>query len=162
MSPTYVPVSVPEHLLSTVYALLIDELVSDLPSPSRSTAASGGVNVPNNGIWFQEDLEELSARLKNPSGRAILTLVAKNSHNGSPTTYEQLRAAGEAAASGEFTYDNLRAQLSWIAKYSKSIRNGEHVWPMEYIDGGPDHDKGDRYTYQMPPEVAGWWLAGAQ
>ena len=55
--------------------------------------------------------------------------------------------------------DTSISQLSWISKYSKAIRNGVKQWPMEYVDGGSDLEKGQRYTYRMPSEVAGWWLA---
>lgn len=157
MHTTYVPVSVPEHLLPSVYALILQDTSSSeddaVASPSVSAA------VPGNGNWHQHELEELERRVKNPAGRAILTLVAEKSVNGSASTYEELRVAGEAATADEFDYDNLRAQLSWISKYSKAIRNGVKQWPMEYVDGGSDLEKGQRYTYRMPSEVAGWWLA---
>jgi hypothetical protein len=155
MTTTYVPVSVPEHLLPSVYELILQD------TSGRDDAASSSVSaaVPGNGTWHRHELEELERRLKNPAGRAILTLVAENSIEGTASTYEELRVAGGAATTDAFDYDKLRAQLSWISKYSKAIRNGVKQWPMEYVDGGSDLEKGQRYTYRMPAEVAGWWLA---
>lgn len=154
---TYVPVSVPEHLLPSVYGLLLQD--TSVPDDDEGQPPSGGVAVPGNGTWHEHELQDLERRVKNPAGRAILTLVAEKSLNGSMSTYEELRVAGEAATSAEFDYDNLRAQLSWISKYSKAIRNGVKQWPMEFVDGGAERDKGQRYTYRMPSEVAAWWLA---
>jgi hypothetical protein len=157
MSTIYVSVSVPEHLLPSVYALILQDISG--PEADEGHPPSAAAAVPGNGTWHQHELQELERRVKNPAGRAILTLVAEKGLNGSTSTYEELRVAGESATSDEFDYDNLRAQLSWISKYSKAIRNGVKQWPMEFVDGGAELDKGQRYTYRMPSDVAAWWLA---
>lgn len=83
--------------------------------------------------------------------------IATNSLDGQETSYGDLRLAAEEAVGGDFEWDQVRAQLSWIAKYCKSIM-GEPVWPLEVSDRGPDSEKGDRYSYVMPKPLARGWL----
>jgi hypothetical protein len=92
----------------------------------------------------------------------MMTMIANNSLGGEPTSYEDLRVAGaEAFAPDDFTYDQVRAQLSWISRYSKGIK-GKNVWPLELEDlSNTDAPKGERYLYRMPPEIASWWLEAA-
>lgn len=150
-------VPVPRRALPAVYQLLA-ELTRDATAENGVLASDRpSVSVRDNGAWSKSDLEALRAALKNPAGRAILDIVARNSTRNNDTTYEELRRAGEAATEGAFSYDQVRAQLSWIAKYSKKIK-GDKVWPMTFEDRGPEVEKGERYRYRMPAELAQLWL----
>lgn len=151
---TYVPVSVPEHLLLDVYALLQRDLRPAMP-PSQAQA----VPVRGQGSWTEQELAELSRRLTHPGGRAVLDAIANAGVHGSDVTYEDLQKAGAAAMeSGEFTFDQLRAQLSWASRFSREIRGGVKQWPIELSDRGQACEKGKRYVYAMPKLVAEWWL----
>lgn len=113
----------------------------------------------DNGPWWVEEIEELAGHLKNEAGIAMMTAIARNSLNDVWTTYADLLDAGaDASDNPDFGYDHVRAQLSWIAKYSKRIK-GANVWPLRMEDAGPDADRGQRYRYFMPTTLAEAWLA---
>ena len=148
-------VSVPEHLLAEVYVLLLRDLGS---LDARSVDSSEAVAVRDNGAWKQTELAELSRRLTHSGGRAVLSAIAIAGMDGKEVTYEELRtAAASAMGDDDFSFDQLRAQLAWISRYSKSIR-GVKQWPIEFHDQGQTHEKGQRYRYSMPRRVAEWWL----
>lgn len=152
---THVLVSVPEHLLAEVYGLLLRDL-----GPIDATSADSGeaVAVRGNGAWTQAELAELSRRLTHSGGRAVLRTIATAGTDGKEVTYEELRAAAASAMGDDnFSFDQLRAQLAWISRYSKSIR-GVKQWPIEFHDQGQALEKGQRYRYSMPRRVAEWWL----
>lgn len=152
---TYVMVAIPEHLLAEVYGLLQRGL-----QPAGSKSSGEAVPVRGQGSWTEPEIAELSRRLTHPGGRAVLDTIANAGLMDRDVTYEELRAAGAAAMDGgKFSFDQLRAQLSWISRYSKEIRGGVKQWPMEFSDRGQASDKGTRYVYAMPKTVAGWWLA---
>jgi hypothetical protein len=152
-------VEVPGWLYPDTLAFIAERMTARAGAPAPTLSLSPtGVEVPGNGTWTEADLRDLSERLRNPLGRAVLTAVAMASLEGREATYEDLRAAGEAKSTREFSYDRLRSQLSWISKYCKAIK-GTKVWCMKVTDHGPETPKGERLTYSMPTEIAEWWLA---
>ena len=169
MNTDYLMVPVPQQAISAVYALLAEitkgnsqepsgnPLVKELAADVPETEDDALVPVEGNGWWSPDDIVELAIMLKNPAGRAILTLIAKNSLAGELTSYGELREAGQAVRQDEFGNDHVRAQLSWVSKYCKTIK-GEHVWPLVVQDNGPDAERGSRYQYFMPESLSEVWL----
>ena len=169
MSSDYLMVPVPQQAIPAVYALLaevtkrnsrepsgnplVKELAADLPETEDDSL----VHVEGNGWWSPGDIVDLAVMLKNPAGRAILTLIARNSLAGELTSYGELREAGQAVRDDEFGNDHVRAQLSWVSKYCKAIKD-EHVWPLLVKDNGPEAERGSRYQYFMPESLAEVWL----
>ena len=150
---TYVTVSVPEHLLGEVYALLLDAL-----GPDDALRSGEAVPVRGNGSWTQLELAELARRLTHPGGRAVMDAIARAGLAGTGASYEELRVAGAAAMEdGELSFDQLRAQLAWIGRYGSSI-HGVKESPIEVTDLGRAYAAGQRYRYTMPRRVAEWWL----
>ncbi len=152
---TYAMVAVPEHLLGTVYGLLLADLDRN---GSQVDEREEAIPVRNNGSWTKAELTELSRRLTHPGGLAVMDVIAKAGIAGESVYYEDLHAAGAAAMSGEFTFDQLRSQLSWISRYSKAIRGGVKQWPLDVSDRGPAHERGQRYEYTTPKTIGEWWL----
>lgn len=144
---TYIQVAVPEHLLESVYRLLLEETTSGpVPMPARHDG------------WTPSEIDQLERRLRNPAGRAVLDAIAQATLEGREVSYEELRVdAGNAAGDPEFSFNQLRGQLSWIGRYAKSVR-GSDDWPIEFRDHGPDRSSGERYSYRMSPELAKRWL----
>jgi hypothetical protein len=167
---TYQMIPVPETAIPAVYQLLANltnvessrgqgnPVVEDLTRAMPEEEDDHGVLVEgDNGWWWPEQMDELSQMLKNPAGIAMVSTIAENSIAGRNTTYDELRDAGQSVRDEEFGYDHVRAQLSWIAKYSKKLQ-GENVWPFQLIDLGPDVEKATRYQYRMPEPLAQRWL----
>ncbi|MDB4953341.1 MAG: hypothetical protein JWO36_910 [Myxococcales bacterium] len=139
-----VMVPVPAPALPQVYEAL-DRYYKGLDlGPADVTVA-----VPGNGDWSQTEIKQLSGYYRNPKGRAVIRKIAVA--RGAEVTY------GELAEAGGLSFDELRDQLSWFAKYAKKIKEGVHIWPITVEDrqGKP---KEERYIYRMPPEIADWWL----
>jgi hypothetical protein len=152
----YHDVPVPEGALPEVYALLGDYAQRGM-APSTSSAEAGWL-VPDNGEWTYEDLATLSSKLMNKAGRAILTEVCTATLDDRSATYGDLQAAATRASGEEFSLNQVRAQLSWIAKYCKAIK-GHIVWPMTVRElDDKTLPRGHRYHYKSVPEVAAAWL----
>lgn len=173
-APTIHMVPVPDYALPAVYEVLA-RLTSQQQTETTATERDemspsalvdevvpeeDSVFVPGNGYWTDHEIEELAGMLKNDAGRAIIQAIALNSTMGDWTYYDELIEAGESVAGPDFGPDNVRAQLSWFAKYAKKIK-GQNVWPMEVEDLGPEEPKGKRYRYLMPEPLAATWLANA-
>lgn len=145
--------------LDAVYALLArrNEASSNGVGASADTAES--VEVPKNGTWSRSDLVDLHGRCFDRN-RAILDRIATASLNGSDTNYGELLEAARPLGKDPSTYDfnNLRADLAWIAKYAKKVKGGVNGWPMTVRELDESHAKGDRYIYRMPRQIAEWWL----
>ena len=152
----YHDVPVPEGALPEVYALLSD--YAQRGAARAETATEAGWHVPDNGEWSYEDLTTLSSKLTNKAGRAILTEVYTATLDNRSATYGDLQAAATRANGEEFSLNQVRAQLSWIAKYCKAIK-GHNVWPMTVRElDDTSLPRGDRYHYKSIPEVAAAWL----
>lgn len=149
-------VPVRERDLDAVYELLAQRSRTADRAPSEEEAS---VEVPRNGRWSRSELEALhQACFKR--NRAILARVAEASLSDTAASYGDLFEAARPHAKDPNTYgfNNLRADLAWVAKFAKKVKNGEPVWPMTVREADESHDKGDRYTYQMPAPIAQWWL----
>ena len=168
---TYENVPVPTELVPEVYAFISERMGTagegpppepGLPTPMEAPPDEDSWDLGKNGRWTQTDLTDLRERFQNRSGRAMVTAIAERSPNGEQTSYEDLRSAGEAVRTDGFTYNQVRAQLGWLAKYAKAIK-GANVWPISFEDrakrGDRDLPKGERYWYGMEPGIAEWWLA---
>lgn len=110
------------------------------------------VVVPKNGEWTEAEIKQLVEAFRNPAGRAIVRRIAEAADG--PVNY------GELAEAGGVTFDQLRAQLAWLAKYAKKIK-GENVWPITVTEDA-SKVKGERYVYRMPKRIAEWWLGAEQ
>ena len=135
------------------------ELIAKLNASgtSVSPASTEACEVPDNGTWSLAELVELHTRC-NDRTRAVLSLIASASLAGSEASYNDLLQAGRPHAGDPTNYgfNNLRADLAWIAKYAKKVK-GANVWPLTYRQLGPEHPKGERYLYKMPTAIARWW-----
>ena len=103
MSTSYQMIAVPESALPAVYTLLAEHtsgrstqspenpvvaaLTSELPEEKEEEA----IWVEGNGWWTPKQIYELAGMLKNQAGIEMMNLIAKNSIEGSHTTYDQLR-----------------------------------------------------------------------
>lgn len=148
--------------LDAVYALLAQRNAQAEPLDAPDAFHADGmerVEVPRNGSWARADLADLYNRCFDRN-IAILTKVAEASQAGAEATYKDLLDAGRPLAKDpdHYEYNNLRADLAWIAKFSKRVKDGQHVWPMVVREADETSPKGERYLYRMPAQIAEWWL----
>jgi hypothetical protein len=157
----YHMVSVPDKDLFAVYALLAERnATGNSPTPGATADPPDETfEVPgNNGRWSRGDLTELHTRC-HARNRAILTCIAEAGVNGSEATYRDLLEAGRPFASEpvRYVFNNLRADLAWIAKYCIKVK-GSNVWPFTFRHVVTEHADGEHLLYNMPLVVAQWWL----
>lgn len=155
----YVQMAIPEPLVPRVTELLHGYFTgtADGDRPDRGRQApSGGeaaVSVPGNGTWTRSELVDLHASFRNGKGRAVIARIAERSLEGESATYGELM---QHAGLDEF---KLRSQFAWFSKKGKALKGTSGgVWPMTVTDAGSQSQKGVRYRYQMPEQIAAWWL----
>ena len=154
-SNKYQMLPVLEKDIPAVFALLARLNPTGTASP---TVTGETVDVPDNGTWSLAELVELHAKC-NARTRAILSCVASASLADTEVSYSDLLEAGRPHANEPdgYGFNNLRADLAWIAKYAKKVK-GANVWPLSFRQLGAEHPKGERILYKMPITIAQWWL----
>jgi hypothetical protein len=147
----YVPVysvDLPE-VLDLISTRILERQRAPKPQATSTTAKPK--------LWGPGRLADLHG-VTQPIQKAIITRIAEAGANGESANYEQIRVAGERAATKKpLNYDHVRGNLAWISKYAKTI-TGTPMGPFELTDLGADHEKGERYEYRMPHEDAVAWL----
>lgn len=154
-----VNVAVPKPLLPSVTEMLHRYYSGDAAKPDGSTPTTAPtqdeeVAVPKNGKWNRQEIAALHDSFRNEAGRKVITFIARRSLEDEVATYGELM---EHSGLDEY---KLRSQFSWFSKKSKATKNMAtgKAWPLIVHDAGSDADKGERYTYRMPPLIAQWWL----
>jgi hypothetical protein len=153
-----VNVAIPKPLLPDVTAMLHRFYSGGTGANGSAAAHASGqdeeVSVPNNGTWNRKEIAMLHDSFRNEAGRKVITFIAQRSLDDEVATYGELMAH-----SGLDEY-KLRSQFSWFSKKSKATKNMKNgkAWPLIVHDAGSDAEKGERYTYRMPPPIAKWWL----
>jgi len=150
----YQLIPVLEQHIPAVIELLAQLNAAGAAGPAAETET---IDVPENGTWSFAELVEMHTRC-NDRTRTILARIAAASLTDTEASYNDLLEAGRPYAGdpANYGFNNLRADLAWIAKYAKKIK-GTNVWPLTYRQIGPEHPKGERYLYKMPVGIAKWW-----
>lgn len=161
-----VPVMVPKPALPDVTALLHRYYtgaapITDTEKALKSNEAAAEAHdeeaealVPQgNGTWTKQDVAKLFRSYSNAKGRTVIDKIAQRSLENRVVYY------GELMEHADVTEYQLRSHFGAFSKKGKALKGTEKgCWPMEYFDGGSQAEKGTRYSYRMPRQIARWWL----